>query len=276
MTLAARYDALLFDLDGVIYRGDEVVDGAPETIEAVRGAGASVVFLTNNSSRTPVRVAEKLVRLGVKTDASEVMTSAVATADLLARRGGGTAYVIGGEGVTRALIDAGVDVVDGQPAGVDLVVVGIDDDLTYARLRMASVLVQRGARLVATNADRTFPATGGELWPGAGALVAALETSTGVQAEVVGKPHAPLFEAALRRSGGSTPLVIGDRLDTDIAGANALGWDSMLVLSGVSTEMELTGSPFRPAYVARDVRGLLGEDAGQRVGGGADGGDDQK
>ena len=274
--LAARYDALLFDLDGVIYRGDEVVEGAPETIEAVRGAGPSVVFLTNNSSRTPERVAEKLVRLGVKADTSEVMTSAVATADLLARRGGGTAYVIGGEGVTRALVDAGIDVVDGEPPRVDLVVVGIDDDFTYARLRTASVLVQRGARLVATNADRTFPATGGELWPGAGALVAALETSTGVEAEVVGKPHAPLFEAALRRSGGSTPLVIGDRLDTDIAGANALGWDSMLVLSGVSTDTELPDSPFRPTYVARDVRGLLEDDVRERVGGANDGGADQK
>lgn len=274
--LAARYDALLFDLDGVIYRGDEVVEGAPETIEAVRSAGPSVVFLTNNSSRTPERVAEKLVRLGVKADASEVMTSAVATADMLARRGGGTAYVIGGEGVARALVDAGIDVVDGDPPRVDLVVVGIDDDFTYARLRTASVLVQRGARLVATNADRTFPATGGELWPGAGALVAALETSTGAVAEVVGKPHAPVFEAALRRSGGSTPLVIGDRLDTDIAGANALGWDSMLVLSGVSTEAELPGSPFLPTYVARDLRALLDEDAVERVGGASGAGDDQK
>jgi glycerol-1-phosphatase len=274
--LAARYDALLFDLDGVIYRGDEVVEGAPETIEAVRKAGVNVVFLTNNSSRTPEHVAGKLVRLGVKTDASEVMTSAVATADVLARRGGGAAYVIGGEGVTQALIDAGIDVADGQPPWVDLVVVGIDDDFTYARLRTASVLVQRGAKLVATNADRTFPAADGELWPGAGALVAALEASTGVKAEVIGKPYAPLFEAALRRSGGSTPLVIGDRLDTDIAGATALGWDSMLVLSGVSTETELTGSPFRPTYVARDVRALLDEDAVERVGGASGAGDDQK
>jgi HAD superfamily hydrolase (TIGR01457 family) len=274
--LAARYDALLFDLDGVVYRGDDAVEGAPETLDAVRDAGASVVFLTNNSSRTPERVAEKLVRLGIEAAPDEVMTSAVATADMLALQGGGTAYVIGGEGVTRALQNAGIAVVDGEPPRVDLVVVGIDDDFTYARLRTASVLVQRGARLVATNADRTFPATRGELWPGAGALVAALEVATGVAAEVVGKPHAPLFEAALRRSGGSTPLVIGDRLDTDIAGANALGWDSMLVLSGVSTEVELGDSPFRPTYVAPDVRGLLEDGAVERVGGGNETGADQK
>jgi glycerol 3-phosphatase-2 len=255
--LAARYDALLFDLDGVVYRGNDAVDGAPDTIAAVREAGCAVVFLTNNSSRTPERVAEKLIRVGVPADPSEVMTSAVATADMLARDGGGIAYAIGGEGVRRALTDAGIEVVDDEPAAVDLVVVGIDDDFTYERLRTASVLVRRGARLVATNADLTFPATGGELWPGAGALVAALEAATGIRAEVVGKPHAPLFEAALRRSGGAKPLVIGDRLDTDVAGADALGWDSMLVLSGVSTAAELADSPYRPTYVAPDLRGLL-------------------
>jgi glycerol 3-phosphatase-2 len=258
---AARYDTFLFDLDGVVYRGDEAIDGAPETIGSLRASGARIAFLTNNSSRTPEQFAAKLVRLGIDADPSEVVTSAIATADMLAERGGGTAYVIGGEGVARALTDAGLDVVDGEPRSVDLVVIGIDDDLTYARLRTACVLVRRGARLVATNADRTFPANGGELWPGAGALVAAVATATGIDAEVVGKPHAPLFQAALRRAGGTTPLVIGDRLDTDIAGAAALGWDSLLVLTGVSTEEELAASPFRPTYVAPDVRVLLHEDA---------------
>ena len=113
---------------------------------------------------------------------------------------------------------------------------------------------------MATNADPTFPASGGELWPGAGALVAAITTATGVEAEVVGKPHAPLFRSALRRVGGLNPLVIGDRLDTDIAGATALGWDSLLVLSGVATEAEVTASPYRPTYVAPDVRALLLDD----------------
>jgi glycerol 3-phosphatase-2 len=259
--LAGRYDSLLFDLDGVLYRGDEPVPGAPETMGALREAGALVVFLTNNSSRTPEQVSAKLEAMGMYSAPAEVVTSATATADLLAARGGGTAFVLGGDGVVGALRDAGLRVVDGEPETVDLVVVGIDDDLTYAGLRTACVLVHRGASFVATNADPTFPASGGELWPGAGALVVAITTATGVEAEVVGKPHAPLFHAALRRAGGRNPLVIGDRLDTDIAGAGALGWDSLLVLSGVSTEDEVTASPYRPTYVAPDVRALLIDDA---------------
>jgi glycerol 3-phosphatase-2 len=258
--LAARYDALMFDLDGVLYRGSEPVPGAPETMHALRAAGANVVFLTNNSSRTPEQVSAKLGAMGMKSSSAEVVTSATATADLLAVRGG-TAFVMGGDGVVGALKDAGLQVVDGEPEAVDLVVVGIDDDLTYARLRTACVLVHRGASFVATNADPTFPGPPGELWPGAGALVAAITTATGVEAEVVGKPHPPLFHAALRRAGGRNPLVIGDRLDTDIAGAAALGWDSLLVLSGVSSKEEMTGSPYRPTYVAPDVGALLLDDA---------------
>jgi HAD superfamily hydrolase (TIGR01457 family) len=259
--LAARYDALLFDLDGVLYRGSEPVPGAPETMASLREAGANLVFLTNNSSRTPEQVAAKLSSMGMHSAPAEVVTSATAAADLLAVRGGGTAFVMGGDGVVGALEDAGLRVVDGEHEAVDLVVVGIDEDLTYARLRTACILVHRGASFVATNADPTFPASGGELWPGAGALVAAITTATGVEAEVVGKPHAPLFQAALRRAGGLNPLVIGDRLDTDVAGAATLGWDSLFVLSGVSTEEEMKASPYRPTYVAPDVRALLLDDA---------------
>ena len=257
--LAARYDVLLLDLDGVLYRADEPVAHALETMAALRRAGIRVVFLTNNSSRTPERVASKLEGLGIAAAPSEVVTSALATADLLAGRGGGTAFAIGGEGVVRALAEAGLQVLDGEPDRADVVVVGIDEDLSYAKLRTACVLVRRGARLVATNADRTFPAPGGDEWPGAGALVAAIVTATGVEAEVVGKPFAPLFEAARTRAGAAAPLVVGDRLDTDIAGAEALGWDSLLVLTGVTTRVELSASPVRPTYVAEDLRFLLNE-----------------
>jgi 4-nitrophenyl phosphatase len=154
------------------------------------------------------------------------------------------------------LTDAGIRVVDGEPERVDHVVVGVDLEATYAKLRTACVLVQRGARLVATNPDRSFPAPGA-LWPGAGALLAVITETTGADAEVVGKPFAPLFEAARARAGATSPLVIGDRLDTDIEGARALGWDSMLVLTGVSTREELDASGIRPTYVAEDLRRLL-------------------
>jgi HAD superfamily hydrolase (TIGR01457 family) len=253
--LAARYDALMFDLDGVLYRGDGAVPHARETMAELRRADARVVFLTNNSSRTPEQVAAKLEAIGISARPSEVVTSALATADLLAARGG-SAFVVGQDGIRRALTDAGIRVVDGEPERVDHVVVGVDLEATYAKLRTACVLVQRGARLVATNPDRSFPASGA-LWPGAGALLAVITETTGADAEVVGKPFAPLFEAARARAGATSPLVIGDRLDTDIEGARALGWDSMLVLTGVSTREELDASGIRPTYVAEDLRRLL-------------------
>lgn len=257
--LASRYDVLLLDLDGVLYRGDEPVAHALETMAGLREAGIRVLFLTNNSSRTPEQVASKLEGLGIAAAPFEVVTSALATADLLAARGGGSVFAIGGEGVVRALAEAGLRVLDGEPDRADVVVVGIAEDLSYAQLRTACVLVRRGARLIATNADRTFPAPGGDEWPGAGALLAAIVTATGAEAEVVGKPFAPLFEAARRRAGASSPLVIGDRLDTDIAGAENLGWDSLLVLTGVSTRDELASSGVHPTYVAEDLRVLLVE-----------------
>jgi HAD superfamily hydrolase (TIGR01457 family) len=254
--LASRYDALLFDLDGVLYRGDEPVPHAAASMETVRASGLSVVFLTNNSSRTPDQVAAKLDGVGIAADPAEVVTSALATADLLAARGGGTAFVIGQDGIRTALAEAGLRIVDGEPDRVDHVVVGVDLDATYAKLRTACVLVQRGAHLIATNPDRSFPAPGA-LWPGAGALLAVITETTGASAEVVGKPYPPLFEVAAARAGARRPLVIGDRIDTDIAGAVALGWDSLLVLTGVSTRDEAASSSVRPTYVAEDLRALV-------------------
>ncbi len=264
--LAARYDALLFDLDGVLYRGDEPVPHAAKTLAALRDTGIRMVFLTNNSSRTPEQVAGKLGGLGMAASPSEVETSALATADLLAARGGGTAFVVGQEGIHRALEHAGILVLDGEPERVDYVVVGVDVEATYAKLRTACVLVERGAHLVATNPDLSFPVPGA-LWPGAGALLAVVTETTGASAEVVGKPFAPLFEAARRRAAATAPLVIGDRLDTDIAGASALGWDSLLVLTGVSTRAELADSPVRPTFVAADLRALLAPGAQEAFGG---------
>jgi HAD superfamily hydrolase (TIGR01457 family) len=257
--LADRYDCLLFDLDGVLYRGDEAVAAAPATMAELRRRGARLVFITNNSSATAGQIAVKLRSLGIDADPAEVVTSALATADLLAERDGGSAFAIGGPGVVEALAAAGLRVLDGRPEHADVVVVGIDQDLTYAKLRTACLLIRRGARFVATNADLTFPAPGGDLWPGAGALVAAIRATTGVEPEIVGKPFAPLFEAALRRGGGGRPLVIGDRLDTDIEGAGRLGWDSLLVLSGVSSQAEIVSTGTRPTFVGADVSTLLAD-----------------
>jgi glycerol-1-phosphatase len=256
--LHCAYDALLFDLDGVLYRGDDPVAGAPETIHALREAGATIRFLTNNSARTPDEVAERLRRMGIEADAAEVVTSANATAALLRREGAsGTAYVIGENGIRTALAGIGIQVVDGEPQRADLVVVGWDRDLTYDRLRIAALLIQRGARLVATNADATYPAADG-LWPGGGAILAAVVTATGATPTVVGKPSRPMFEAAAEATGARHPLVIGDRLDTDVAGAAAMGWDSLLVLTGASRIEDVAGSEWQPTYVADGLDALLG------------------
>lgn len=259
MALLDGYDCVLFDLDGVLFRGDHAIRGAPEAVARVRAAHAAVAFVTNNSARTPQEVWEKLTALGIGADPGEVVTSALATADLLSASGGGTAFVIGERGIVEALTDAGIGVLEGDPDAADHVVVGWDRRVDYAKLRTAAVLVQRGARLVATNADPSYPAPDGLVWPGAGAILAAVEATTGAVAEVVGKPYPPLFRAALARSGGHRPLVVGDRLDTDIAGAAALGWDSLLVLTGVATRVDLADASSAPTYVGRDV-GALFED----------------
>ncbi len=256
-SLVDAYDAVLFDLDGVLYRGSETVPGAPEAVEEVRRRGVRVAFVTNNSSRTPDQVAETLAGHGVEVRADEVITSAMATAEILGPAGGRTAFVVGEDGIREALREAGFALLDDDADSADVVCVGVDRNVTYARLRTAALLVERGARLIATNTDASFPAPDG-LWPGAGALLAAITTTIGHGPEAVaGKPHPPLLRTALDRIGGRHPLVVGDRLDTDIDGAAAVGWDSLMVLTGVSTEADLLGAPNLPSHLGRDLGALF-------------------
>lgn len=257
--IADGYDAFLFDLDGVLYRGSDPVPGAPETIRSLRSLGKGMAFVTNNSARTPQAVVDHLRSVQIEAAPEEVVTSALVTAELVGERGLRTAYVIGGEGLRSALAARGLQILDGEPREADVVVVGWDRGITYDALRIASVLIEDGAAFVASNADASFPAADGHAWPGAGATVAAIETTTGARAEVVGKPHPPLLEAARRAAGDGRPLLVGDRLDTDIAGAAGLGWDSALVLTGISTREEADAGPIRPTYVVVDLRGLVDE-----------------
>jgi glycerol-1-phosphatase len=253
--LADRYDSFLFDIDGVLMRGEEAIPGAPEAVERLRAEGKPRVFMTNNSARTPAEVAARLSRVGIAASPNEVVTSALATADVLRRDRVARAFVVGERGVRDALGDAGIEVVDGEPDEVDAVVVGWDRSADYARLRRAALLVERGARLVATNADASFPAEDGA-WPGAGALLSVVTVTTGSDADVVGKPRPAMFVAARERAGGRRTLVIGDRLDTDIGGAAALGWDSLLVLTGITSTSDLEGADVRPTYVGDDLSAL--------------------
>jgi HAD superfamily hydrolase (TIGR01457 family) len=257
-SLIEPYDLIAFDLDGVLYRGDRAIDGAARVVDSIRSAGKRLVFLTNNSARTPDRIAARLEGMGFEVRIEEVVTSALTTAAMLSAEGapGSSAYVIGEEGVRTALVQAGIDVVDGEPDRTDLVVVGWDRSADYAKLRRASLLVERGARLVATNGDRSFPAEDG-LWPGAGALLAAITTTTGAEPTVVGKPATPMFDAVRSMSAAERPLMVGDRLDTDIAGAANAGWDSALVLTGVSAPRDLPEATRLPTFVVRDAGAML-------------------
>jgi glycerol-1-phosphatase len=268
MIPAEGYEAFLLDLDGVVYRGNEAVPGAPEALARLRAAGRSVVFLTNNSARTPDQIVDKLSGLGVEARPEEMVTSAHALAALVSESDGDlTAYVIGEDGLREALGAAGVEVVDGQPDRAGYVVVGWDRDLTYEDLRVASVLVGRGATLMATNADASYPAEGGELWPGAGAILAAVEIATGVSAEVAGKPHRPLFETALERAGTRRAAVIGDRIETDIAGARAAGLDGILVWTGASGPAGLLDNDALPSATLRNLGELFADRPRPRIGG---------
>jgi glycerol 3-phosphatase-2 len=268
--LADLYEAFLFDLDGVLYRGHDPVGGAVAAVERLRQAGKRLAFLTNNSSRTPGQVADKLAGMGFRVGADEVVTSAEATARLVGRLANedgrpATAFVIGEEGIRAALDREGIEVRDGHPEEADFVVIGWDRGADYDALRMASVLVRRGALLVATNADATYPAPGGELWPGAGALVAAVETASGARATVVGKPRRALFDLGLESVGTGSALVVGDRLETDVAGAVAAGLDAALVLTGAAGPGDLLDAAALPVAVLADVGGLTDDRPMARV-----------
>lgn len=266
-SLADRYEAFLLDLDGVVFRGDAAIPGASEAIEELRNRGRRVVFITNNSARTPQGVADVLGSLGVPASPDEVVTSAQAAVPLVRDLigPGGSVFAVGEDGVRAALGDGGFTVLEGEPDQADAVVVGWDRRADYDTLRIASVLVQRGARLVATNGDSSYPAPGGELWPGAGALLAAITETTGATAAVAGKPHRPLFDAALERAGTTHALVVGDRIETDIAGASAAGLDAVLVLSGAAGPGQLLDHDALPVAILDDLSGLPAERPDVRV-----------
>lgn len=251
----------MFDLDGVVYLGDEVVPAAPGALDQVRGLGVKVAFVTNNSYRPPDLVTEKLNRLGVKAAEGEVLTSAQAAVRLLGGRDGldGVGVlVVGGPGLRQALEGAGARLVDGAEwREAEVVAVGFDPELTYGRVRDATLAIRAGARFVGSNPDTTLPTPDG-FWPGAGATLALLRASTGVRPEVAGKPERALLDTAAAAIGPGPYLMVGDRADTDLDGAHRLGWSTALVLSGVTTLADLPDLTSAPDHLLADVAGLLG------------------
>ena len=259
--LAAAYDLAMLDLDGVVYIGDSAVPGVAGHLEEATAAGMALAYVTNNASRPPEDVAAHLRRLGVPADGADVVTSAQAAARLVSEQVGAGArvFVIGGAGLQAALEELGLEGTQDADVDVAAVVSGYAPDLRWQTVIEGAVLIRSGVPWVASNTDRTIPTPRGP-GPGAGVLVGAISGYAGVAPVVAGKPEPPLFHETQRRCGGRRPLVVGDRLDTDIEGATRAGFDSLLVMTGVTglADLVTAGPELRPSYVAADL-GALGE-----------------
>jgi glycerol-1-phosphatase len=253
------YDVAMLDLDGVVYVGRDAVPGATDHLAAARAAGMHLAYVTNNASRPPSAVADHLRELGIPVEEADVVTSAQAAARLLAEElpQGAAVFVIGGAGLEVALRERGLRPVQDRDAEPSAVVSGFSGELRWHTVVQGAILVRDGLPWVASNTDATVPTPEGP-GPGNGALVGVVARFADREPVVAGKPRPPLFEETLRRVGGRRPLVVGDRLDTDIEGANATGYDSLLVMTGVTGPAELVAADpsRRPTYVAADLGGL--------------------
>ena len=260
--LCSTYDLAMLDLDGVVYVGGAAVPGAPGRLSAVRDRGMRLAFITNNASRTPSQVAEHLQELGIEAQPGDVVTSAQAAARVLVDRYGVGARVVllGAVGLEEAMREQGLEPVSvaDAAAGAEAVVTGYGPDVLWRDIMRAAVLIRDGLPWVASNTDGSIPTPYG-VAPGHGVLVDTIRSFTGVDPVVAGKPARPLLDETVRRVGGARPLMVGDRLDTDIEGAFHAGLDSLLVLTGVTGLAELVAAAphERPTYLAPGLEGLV-------------------
>ncbi|MFJ3147370.1 HAD hydrolase-like protein [Streptomyces halstedii] len=259
--LSKAYDTALLDLDGVVYAGGHAVVHAVESLGTARDGGMRLAYVTNNALRTPGAVAAHLTELGVPAEPADVITSAQAVARLMADQlpPGARVLVVGGEGLRVALRERGlvpVESADDDPAAVAQGFGG--PDLPWGRFTEAAHAIRGGAAWFASNTDLTIPSARG-IAPGNGAAVEVVRIATGAEPQVAGKPLPPMHRETVLRTGAERPLVVGDRLDTDIEGAFNGGVDSLLVLTGVTDAAQLLAAEprHRPTYVDRDLRGLL-------------------
>jgi HAD superfamily hydrolase (TIGR01450 family) len=258
--LLARYDNVILDLDGCVWIGEAPTREAPAAIDALREAGKTLVFLTNDARRAPEDYVRKLWALGIRASLEEVLTVGSAIQFVLAEetRPGG-AFVIGAPAIFRHVAQAGQPILNHteRAARAQLVIVAAHDDLTYAELRTATQALLGGAEMISAGRDPTFPDADG-FAPGTGAIVAALEYATDARASNVGKPDARIFQAAVDRLPAGDTLVVGDRLDADLAGAAAAGLDAAIVLTGASTrEVAEAAVDPAPVVVAEDLSSLV-------------------
>jgi glycerol-1-phosphatase len=257
--LASRYDQFILDLDGCVWVGGEPTPGVVGAVEQVRGAGKQVAFATNNAYESTEDLVAQLWRIGIQASLRDVVTVGGATQHLLAEtRSGRTAYVIGTGAMVKHVSEAGLRVLNGTDLAsrAEVVVVAGTTELVYADLRHAVQAVLRGADFLATARDPTYPQPDG-LWPGTGAVLAAVEYASGRQAQIVGKPEPQLFLTALDRLGDGATLVVGDRVGSDLTAAAAAGLDAALVQSESSDHGELDGFEPQPKAVAPTLAELL-------------------
>ncbi|MFI6865114.1 HAD-IIA family hydrolase [Streptomyces sp. NPDC050421] len=259
--LSEAYDTALLDLDGVVYAGGQAIDHAVDALGTARDGGMHLAYVTNNALRTPAAVAEHLTELGVPAEAADVITSAQAVARLVADQlpAGARVLVIGGEGLRVALRERGLQPVESADDDPVAVAQGYGGpDMTWGRFAEASYAINSGLPWFASNTDLTIPGARG-IAPGNGAAVEVVRIATGAEPQVAGKPLPPMHRETVLRTGAERPLVVGDRLDTDIEGAFNGGVDSLLVLTGVTDAAQLVAAvpEHRPTYVDADLRGLL-------------------
>jgi HAD superfamily hydrolase (TIGR01450 family) len=255
--ISAEISSLVCDMDGVLYRGSDTIPGAPEAVMRLRDNGVRVLFCTNNSSQTVTEYSEKLAAMGIDTARDDILTSAVVTTEVLKERGltGKRAFIVGGAGMRAAARDAQLEIAP-TGDGVDVVLVGWDKDFDYTAMQHAADAVRGGAAFIASNADATFPAPEGPL-PGAGAILASIEVAAGRRAEVLGKPHRPMTDAILKRVGTNGRIAaVGDRPDTDLAGAFEMGWMTILVLSGVTSGEQAASLQPQPDLIVDSIADL--------------------
>ncbi|MFC8940066.1 HAD hydrolase-like protein [Streptomyces griseoincarnatus] len=259
--LSEAYDTALLDLDGVVYAGGNAIEHAVPSLAVARDGGMRLAYVTNNALRTPDAVAAHLTELGIPAEAGDVITSAQAVARLIADQvpQGSRVLVVGGEGLRVALRERGLEPVESADDEPVAVVQGYGGpELAWGRFAEASYAVARGLPWFASNTDLTIP-SGRGIAPGNGAAVEVVRIATGAEPQVAGKPLPPMHRETILRTGAERPLVVGDRLDTDIEGAFNGGVDSLLVLTGVTDGAQLLAAPpqHRPTYVDADLRGLL-------------------
>jgi 4-nitrophenyl phosphatase len=258
------FTSYIFDLDGVLYRDQEIMPDGPETVRAIAERGSSVFYLTNNSGLHRESYVEKLTNMGYPTQKDQVMTSAYGTALYLKSIGaaGKTAYVVGGDGLKQELSEIGLEILNfDQTLSADFVIAGIDRQFTYHKLLVAQNAIMSRATFIATNRDPTFPIKDGKVNPGGGSIVAAIETASLVTGKTIGKPEPYLYQLLLEQNKiqPNESLAIGDRLDTDILGGKRAGLTTALVLTGVTTKQEAIDAEIecKPDYIIATINELL-------------------